>query len=62
MDEKINENIKHWIKAGWLKCRLASGELCDRHIPTRLKEKILHNNDWTNYDLWSGAEHSPIRI
>ena len=37
-DEEINEDIKHRIKAGWLKWRLTSGVLCDRRMPTRLKE------------------------
>lgn len=36
-----------------LKCRLASEVLCDKHIPTWLKDNFLQNNDQTSYDPWS---------
>ena len=29
-NEEIDEDVKHMIKTGWLKWRLASGVLCDR--------------------------------
>ena len=40
-DAEIDEDVEHRIKAGWLKWRLASGVLCDRRIPIRLKEKFI---------------------
>ncbi len=36
------EDISHRIKAGWLKWRSATGVLCDRKIPNKLKEKFYH--------------------
>ena len=39
-DGDIDEDVEHRIKAGWLKWKLASGVLCSRRMPTRLKEKI----------------------
>ena len=40
MDGKIDEDVEHRLKVGWLKWRLASGVLCDRHMQTRLKGKF----------------------
>ena len=39
-DGEIDEDVKHRIKAGWLKWRLSSGVLCDRRITPRLKGKF----------------------
>ena len=39
-DGDIEDDVEHWITAEWLKWRLTSGVLCDRHIPTRLKEEF----------------------
>ena len=36
----IDENVRHRISAGWLKCRQASGVLCDRRVPQKLKGKF----------------------
>ena len=36
----IGAVVTHRIKAGWTKRRNASGVLCDRHIPLRLKVKF----------------------
>ena len=33
----IDEDVSHRIRAGWMKWRSASGFLCDRKIPLRLK-------------------------
>ena len=44
-DGEVDEDVKHSIKAGWLKCKLASGVLCDRQMPTKLKGKILQDSD-----------------
>jgi hypothetical protein len=37
---KIEEDVEHRIKVGWMKWRCASGVLCDRRIPNRLKGKF----------------------
>ena len=39
-DGEIDEDVKHKIKAGWLKWRLASRMLRDRRMSTRLKENF----------------------
>ena len=40
MGGEIEEDVKHRIRAGLLKWRLASRVLCDRRIPIRLKRKF----------------------
>ncbi|PVH39300.1 hypothetical protein PAHAL_5G473800 [Panicum hallii] len=37
-DGDIDEDVRHRISAGWLKWRQASGVLCDKKVPQRLKE------------------------
>jgi len=37
---EIDEDINHRIKVGWQKWRNASGVLCDRRIPLRLKGRL----------------------
>ena len=37
---EIGEHVKHRIRAGWLKWRLASGVLCDHCMSPRFKEKL----------------------
>ena len=39
-DGGIDEDIKHRIQMGWQKWRGASGVLCDRKVPLRLKGKF----------------------
>jgi hypothetical protein len=36
----LDEDVKHRIKCGWMKWREASGVLCDKRIPIRLKGKF----------------------
>ena len=39
-DGDIDEDIRHRISAGWLKCCQPSGILCDRRVPQKLKGKF----------------------
>ncbi|KAG2568615.1 hypothetical protein PVAP13_7NG408425 [Panicum virgatum] len=39
-DGDIHEDVRHRISAGWLKWRQASGVLCDRRVPQKLKGKF----------------------
>jgi hypothetical protein len=39
-DGDINEDVNHRIKAGWMKWRQASGILCDKRMPQKLKDKF----------------------
>ncbi|XP_026396390.1 uncharacterized protein LOC113291024 [Papaver somniferum] len=39
-NEDIDEDIRHKINSGWAKWRLATGVLCDRKVPTKLKGKF----------------------
>ncbi|KAG5615078.1 hypothetical protein H5410_014902 [Solanum commersonii] len=36
----IDEDVTHRIRVAWMKWRLASGVLCDKKIPSRLKGKF----------------------
>jgi len=39
-DGDIDADVSHRIKAGWIKWRQASGILCDKWIPQKLKGKF----------------------
>ena len=39
-DGDIDEDVSHRIKAGWMKWRQASGVLCDKRVPQKLKGKF----------------------
>ena len=39
-DGDIDEDVRHRIPAGWLKWCQASGVLCDRRVPQKLKGKL----------------------
>jgi hypothetical protein len=36
----IDKDVSHRIKVGWLKCRQASGVLCDPMLSLKLKDKF----------------------
>ncbi|XP_071689142.1 uncharacterized protein [Rutidosis leptorrhynchoides] len=38
---KVDEDVSHRIKVGWVKWRAATGVLCDKNIPLKLKENSL---------------------
>jgi len=39
-DGEIEADVNHRIQAGWLKWRRASGVLCDKKVPLKLKGKL----------------------
>ncbi|XP_070049226.1 uncharacterized protein [Nicotiana tomentosiformis] len=39
-NREIDEDVTHRIRAGWMKWRLASGVLCDKNVPLKLKGKF----------------------
>ena len=39
-DGDVSDDVIHRIKAGWIKWRSATGVLCDRRIPVKLKGKF----------------------
>ena len=39
-DGDIDEDVNHRIKARWMKWRQASGILCDKGVPQKLKGKF----------------------
>ena len=39
-DGEIDEDVSHMIRAEWVKWQQASGVLCDRNVPQKLKGKF----------------------
>jgi hypothetical protein len=37
---KIDEDVSHRIRAGWIKWRQTFGVLCDKKFPNKLKDKF----------------------
>ena len=56
---EIDEDVSHRIRAGWMKWRSASGFLCDRKIPLRLKGKFYRTA--VRPAMLYGAECWPVK-
>jgi hypothetical protein len=39
-EREIDEDVSHRIRTGWVKWRQASGVLCDKNVPNKLKGKF----------------------
>ena len=40
-DGNIDEDVNHRIKVEWMKWRQASGAICDKRVPQKLKGKFI---------------------
>jgi hypothetical protein len=58
-DGDIDEDVSHRIKAGWMKWRQASGVLCDKRVPQKLKGKFYRTA--IRPAILYGAECWPIK-
>ena len=58
-DGDIDEDVSHRIKAGWMKWRQASGVLCDKRVPQKLKGKLYRMT--IRPDVLYGAECWPAK-
>ncbi|KAF3628092.1 putative pre-mRNA-processing factor 6-like [Capsicum annuum] len=56
---EIDEDVSHRIGAGWLKWKLASGVLCDKKVPPKLKGKFYRVV--VRPALLYGAEYWPVK-
>ncbi|KAF3640857.1 putative aspartic proteinase-like protein 2-like isoform X2 [Capsicum annuum] len=51
---EIDEDVSHRIGAGWMKWKLASGVLCDKKVPPKLKGKFYRGSP-SGLVVWSGV-------
>jgi hypothetical protein len=58
-DGDIDEDVRHRISVGWLKWRQASGVLCDKKVPQKLKGKFYRMT--IRPTMLYGAECLPIK-
>uniref|UniRef100_A0A452XUZ8 Uncharacterized protein n=1 Tax=Aegilops tauschii subsp. strangulata TaxID=200361 RepID=A0A452XUZ8_AEGTS len=58
-DGGIDEDVNHRIKAGWMKWHQASGILCDKSVPQKLKGKFYRTT--VRPTMLYGAECWPIK-
>ena len=58
-DGDIDEDVSHRIKAGWMKWRQASGVLCDKRVPHKLKGKFYRTT--IRPAILYGAECCPTK-
>ncbi|KAF3664601.1 Protein BOLA2 [Capsicum annuum] len=56
---EVDKDVTHRIGAGWLKWRLASGVLCDKEVPPKLKGKFYRVAVWPT--MLYGAECWPVK-
>ena len=56
-DRDIDEDVSHRIKAGRMKWRQASGVLCDKRVPQKLKDKFYRTA--IRHAMLYGAEYWP---
>ncbi|PHU23535.1 hypothetical protein BC332_08642 [Capsicum chinense] len=56
---EIDEDVSHRIGAGWMKWRLASGILCDKKVPPKLKGKFYRVE--IRLAMLYGAECWPVK-
>jgi hypothetical protein len=59
-DGDIDADVSHRIKAGWIKWRQASGVLCDKRVPQKLKGKFYRTV--IRPTMLYGAECWPTKI
>ena len=59
-DRDIDADVSHRIKAGWIKWRQASGILCDKRVPQKLKGKFYRTT--IRPAMLYGAECWPTKI
>ena len=60
MDGDIDVDVSHRIKAGWIKWRQASGILCDKRVPQKLKSKFYRTA--IRLAILYRAEYWPTKI
>ena len=53
-DGEIEADVSHRIQVGWLKWRRASGVLCDKKVPLKLKGKLCRTSQ-TGSVVWYGV-------
>ena len=58
-DGDIDEDVSNRIKAGWMKWRQASGVLCDKRAPQKLKDKFYRTT--IRPAILYGAEYCPTK-
>ncbi|KAG2599597.1 hypothetical protein PVAP13_5KG423621 [Panicum virgatum] len=58
-DGDIDEDVSHRIRAGWMKWRQASGVLCDKKVPQKLKVKFYRTA--IRLAILYGAEYWPTK-
>ncbi|XP_070016022.1 uncharacterized protein [Nicotiana sylvestris] len=59
-DGEIDKDVTHRIGVGWMKWRLASGVLCDKKVPPKLKGKFYRMV--VKSTMLYGSECWPVKI
>ena len=58
-DGDIDEDVSHRIKTRWMKWRQASGVLCDKRVPQKLKDMFYRTT--TRPAMLYGAKYWPTK-